>query len=94
MVQHSVGRHSLFFNAGSDESFVKPEKTDFEDNDDGTKNEIGQVSITGEEIGGSHHPPLHRSTRQRRSPSLCHLCDQEIKEDYRRSHTTADHVAL
>ena len=47
------------------------------------KNEGGQVGTTGQEMGESH-PPLHRSMQQRRPPSPCHLCHQEIREECRK----------
>ena len=65
---------ALFFSAIPDNS-----SAEFEDDYDDAKNERGQVVTTREEMGG-FHPLLHRSTRQKQLPGLCHLSDQEIRE--------------
>ena len=49
------------------------------DNDD-VENERGPLNTVTEES----RPILHRSSRRRRPPSPCHLCDCEIREECKR----------
>ena len=49
------------------------------DNDD-AENERGPLNTVMEES----RPILRRSSRQRRPPSSCHLCDFEIREECKR----------
>ena len=52
------------------------------DNDD-AENEGGPLNTVTEEVRESR-PVLCRSSHQRRPPSLCHLCDCEIREECER----------
>ena len=71
----------FFFGAGPDKSSAEADEMDSWDNyEDGKKNEGGQVSTPGQKMGKSY-PPLHRSTRWKQPSSLC---DQEIREEWRR----------
>ena len=72
-----------FFSAEPDNLSMEPAETDSEDDNNDAKNERSQVGTTEEEIGWCQ-PPLRRSTWQKQLLSLCHLCDQEIREKCRR----------
>ena len=50
----------LFFSTGPDNSYVKPEETDSEDDNDDARNEGDQVGTTREETGRSH--PFTKAT--------------------------------
>ena len=70
-------------NSGTEPSDSSTELEEAELDNDDAENERGPLNTVMEEVCESC-PILCRSSRQRRPPSPCHLCDHEIREECRK----------